>query len=212
MCAEWYFRSGLDRYVWIYGMICAYFHPHVSRALDYLDGLATMPKYAARTGIVAVCAAVAVPYYHHVFSLPKFQYNVLHPFTSWIPITLWILLRNLLPTMRLKHLRLYGWLGCITLETYISQSHIWMSSEIADGQPKALLALVPGYPLVNFAVVTTMYVFVSFRLFELTNTLKSACLPHDHSKKLLRNIVLLSAWALGAWLVGAGFKQLFALL
>lgn len=25
--AEWFFRSSLDRYIWIYGMICAFVHP-----------------------------------------------------------------------------------------------------------------------------------------------------------------------------------------
>ena len=27
---EWHFRSGLDRYIWIIGMLYAYFHPNVS--------------------------------------------------------------------------------------------------------------------------------------------------------------------------------------
>jgi hypothetical protein len=24
---EWFFRSSLDRYIWIYGMMCAFMHP-----------------------------------------------------------------------------------------------------------------------------------------------------------------------------------------
>ena len=49
-----------------------------------------------------------------VYMQPKVQYNELHPYTSWIPITAFIVLRNLTPGMRLSALALYGWLGKVS--------------------------------------------------------------------------------------------------
>lgn len=123
---EWYFRSSLDRYIWIYGMICAWIHPHFSALLANVDGLPPIKRATMRGVMVSICAIVGYFWYTYIYCLPKLEYNAVHPFTSWIPITLWIVLRNVLPVQRLWHLRLYGWLGCITLETYIGQFHIWL--------------------------------------------------------------------------------------
>lgn len=190
---EWFFRSGLDRFIWIYGMLCAMLHAPASAVLIWIDNLPIVRRLAMRITIVTTTLVCSWIYFLNIYCRDKYSYNQIHPYTSWIPITLFIILRNMTPSLRLHHLRLYGWLGCITLETYLGQFHIWMRSNLPDGQPKALLSLIPGMPLLNFMLVTAGYVFVSHRLFELTNTLKNVAVPHDNKPQLLRNIITMIA-------------------
>lgn len=210
---EWFFRSSLDRYIWIYGMLCAWVHPQAAAFLNFIDNLPAVNRAAMRTLVITITLAIGYAWYANVYCLPKLQYNELHPYTSWIPITIWIVLRNMLPIQRLWHLRLYGWLGCITLETYIGQFHIWLRSNIPDGQPKTLLAPIPGaYPLLNFALCTAGYVLVSHRLFNLTNTLKDAAVPHSNDRLLLRNTIMMVLTGGGLYLICWVFTALLVII
>lgn len=200
---EWYFRSGLDRYIWIWGMVCAYIHPTCMKLLNMIEELPAFRQLTVRALVLSVTALLGWVYYVHIYSLPKLEYNKVHPYTSWIPLTLWCVVRNITPKLRTYSARLYGWLGCITLETYLCQFHIWLHSDIADGQPKYLLSLLPGYPMLNFALVTGLYVFVSNRLFHLTNELKDRIVPHDDNRCLARNIIQMLL--LGAFVFGIGW-------
>eukprot|EP01137_Pigoraptor_chileana_P004733 Opistho-2@46760 len=129
----------------------------------------------------SVIAAVFAVYASTCLVLPKLDFNEWHPYTAWMPILVYIPLRNATPWLRAYHSEVLAWLGKITLETYLAQSSIWLRQEA-----KRVIVYIPGYPLVNFALSTAIYIVLSKKLFDITGSLSSALLP---DKGALRNVV-----------------------
>jgi len=201
---EWFFRSGLDRYVWIYGMVCAFLHPKYEAFVRWVDEKPTKERTIIQALILTVNTIVGYWWYKTYYVLPKLEYNVVHPYTSWIPITIFIIFRNFSLTMRSYFIHIFCECGKITLETYISQFHIWLSSSVPNGQPGMLLGLLPeDYPVLNFMLCTVIYVGISQRIFALTNDLKVACVPNANNRLLSLHAYFGLTWFIGMWIAGS---------
>ncbi|RNE97778.1 putative CAS1 domain-containing protein 1-like isoform X2 [Trypanosoma rangeli] len=184
---EWFFRTSLDHYVWIYGMICAYYHPRLDSYLKRLDELPRYTSWLVKFSIAFLALLVGAMYVKTVYITPKLEYNRIHPYTSFIPITIYIVLRNLFKVARMYHIGLFEALGKVTLESYITQYHIWMATTGLNGSPKKLLRIVPeGYPCVNFALMSIMFAAVSFRLFATTNITRRFLAPPKAGSSAIR--------------------------
>jgi len=177
---EWVFRSTLDHYATFVGMMCAYFHPNFEALLKRIN--------SHRRGYIIVgvttCVLLVINYhwFKHVYLLDKYAYNKRHPYTFFIPMLTYIFIRNSTVFLRRWHCGLFGHLGKITLETYISQLHIYL---IQDA--KGILVIFPDYPLMNFLVNSLIYISFSNVLFHATNALNAYIFPSD-SKQMWKNI------------------------
>jgi N-acetylneuraminate 9-O-acetyltransferase len=151
------FRLGLDRYIVFWGMMTASIVHRLSvvKSRQGLSGASTRPlstQTRQMSSIDAALEAVAFPdalmrpLWPVTYSLccaftliyviatqagltEKNQFNIAHPYMSWIPIMSYVVLRNAHWRLRESYLALAAALGKISLETYVLQYHIWLGSD-----------------------------------------------------------------------------------
>ena len=103
--------------------------------------------------------------------------------------------RNLFPVLRTYYIDMFAFLGKITLETYLSQLHIYLQSNAKD-----LIAYIPGYPLLTFALATLIYLTISYILFNLTTEFSAYLFPNNYKTIGKNALITLGVFGSAAFL------------
>ena len=137
---EYYFRTSLDHWSSFLGMIFALNFP---LAEQYYNKARGWPLVFAALAM----GAVTIWWLTDFYMQDKLAYNLTHAYFAIIPLTSYIFFRNLTPAIRSGVSMSFHDLGKTTLETYLLQHHIWLTSNA-----KTLLTITPGHPWINFAL------------------------------------------------------------
>ena len=157
---EWYFRSKLDVYSALVGCLVAEMRPYVMAHFRKYDGLiASCSRAIVFIGILAM-------HFSLLLSIgDRRLYNAYHPYTSWIPIVTFVLLRNNTASARRVHSHHLALLGRHSLELYLLQFHVWLGSSA-----KTNVALVPEFRGVSAVVQSIIFVALSVVAFRSTSS------------------------------------------
>ncbi|EJU01081.1 Cas1p-domain-containing protein [Dacryopinax primogenitus] len=174
---EWTFRVSLDLWIVWLGALTALctlkFTQH--RLAEH-----TFFPIAKRFAAVLSLATLAWFFWFELTRETKLVYNAYHPYVSFLPITAFVLLRNLTPSLRSSHSRLFAFIGKISLETFILQYHLLLA-----GDTKGLLIVLPhSWRWANLVLVSLGFGWLSWRVAGATGVLTAWVLGKDKEKGL----------------------------
>ena len=158
---EWFFRSKLDMYSAFVGCLTAEARPWVMAHLSAHD----TPSMAALRAALVGAAMLA---YNATFLsiVDKRVYNAYHPYTSWIPILGFILLRNVHSSLRKRHSAPLALMGRHSLEMYLGQFHFWLGASA-----KTNLVLIPTMRALSGVTTTVGFCAFAGIVFKATSSL-----------------------------------------
>ncbi|KAG8826271.1 hypothetical protein FRC19_009418 [Serendipita sp. 401] len=169
---EWAFRVKLDSLIVYVGMLVSITSKVANSGTGSSQGrrLIDHPRWPwVLCGSLGVCIlGIAWFILFETSTKSKHTYNVWHPYVSVIPVLAYVGLRNATPVLRETSSRVAEWIGKISLELYVLQSHIWLASDT-----KGILVLVPGPSsrTINFVVSTIGFVCISHAVAKATKEL-----------------------------------------
>ena len=157
---EWYFRSKLDMYSALVGCLVAEARPLVIAHLKAYDsGVMAMLRASALIATLVLHANVLLGL------ADRRVYNAYHPYTSWIPIVAFILLRNNSSGLRKAHSHHLALIGRHSLELYLLQFHVWLGNAA-----KTNVVPLPEMRAISMVAMSIVFVVLAVVAFRATSS------------------------------------------
>ena len=183
---EWRFRLALDEYIVYVGMAIAYYVIHFVASPQ-----STSPFEGFKWVLVSIIGMISFLWWAHTCP-EKYFYNLLHPYVSLFPVSLFVILRNSTETLRRKTSGFFCWIGRFSLETFLVQFHVWLAMDT-----RGILVIFPNYFWINVIFTTILFLYVCEILSDVTNQLVEWMVVSDSRrmiKRALGGIVGLILW------------------
>jgi len=194
---EFYFQSYLHHWALISGMVFAINHPVSSLLVRKIESMTWIRRTVSKGVVTLALLGATVMWAVGPLHSSKFTYNSIHPYFGFLPIFLYVYLRNATPALRIHHLAFFRNIGNLSLEIYLLHHHLLLGDD-----SKSKLILFPGgYPTCNFFIVTLLLYQLAKILRTLTLVLTTLMLPNDE-KKCVRNILSLGGAVISFYLIG----------
>ncbi|XP_071942730.1 N-acetylneuraminate (7)9-O-acetyltransferase-like [Antedon mediterranea] len=186
---EWWFRWQLDRYIVGYGMLFAFGYISLISIGKIKDNNPTNLFNSILTIIVIIASILSITVYtYHSFTCPnKPECNEVHTLLSLLPVTGFILIRNVPGYFRSKYSTFFAWFGKMSLELFIAQYHIWLANDT-----KGILVFIPHYPTLNKIVSSFIFVCIAHEIMTITMTVTKWVVPNN-MKLVFKRFVLFCA-------------------
>lgn len=166
---EWHFRSYLDHYSTLYGIMFAFHIPQLSKFFYFCESKSFFKQWFLKGVILALLSFVFFEWFFKILLMEnRFEYNQFHPYFVIIPLIFYTYIRNISITFRSYHSKVCQIFGGLTLETYLMQYHIFLSDHT-----KTLLTFIPSYSLSNLVFTFSLLCFYAFYLFHWTMDLRN---------------------------------------
>eukprot|EP00794_Sanderia_malayensis_P017222 gene17222-18943_t len=193
---EWTVKSGRDRYIVLYGMFAAFGYVTAKKYNIIREEIGNLVLFKRKTAvIVLLLSAIGFTLFvvHLFVCHDRAICNAAHAAASCIPITSYILLRNVPEFLRVRFSSSFAWIGKMSVELYIAQYHIWLAAD-----SYGLLVLVPNYPIINALITTFVFVCIAVELKEVSDALSDALVTKD-VRVMLRRLLIFIIMLIVIW-------------